>query len=460
MPFADVRSVLWRRKLIVGIVALTFLLLTGLFVLTQETVYETRASVALLPDGDAPELVPFYGQAVESLLPTYARLIESRAFLDDVARELPFSATGATLGEAVFSDPVPGTGVLEVVSRSSSPERAQAMAQAVAEAFVTELDANGIVRLRIIDRARVPETPQSPRPGIVLAVAAMVGLALGSGAGVAWDRQFGRIRGTHELAEASGLTVLGVLPEVAPLRGVRRIVVDDGDFIDLEEKLRVLRTNLLFAVRRRQQGAVMITGLNPQDGKSTVAANLAVIVAELGFSVLLVDGDFHRPVQHELFGLPNHIGLTSSLLEGTEPASIPQPTKYPNLSVVTAGPPLDGRAQELTLYLQQLPRFNSLAEIVLIDSPPLRAADDVRLLAAFSGAVVMLVRAGTSSPRQVREAVDSLEILEAKLLGTVLTMAPSEATTVASEYYRYRRGSEGGGEEAAERAAPKGFGPR
>lgn len=201
----------------------------------------------------------------------------------------------------------------------------------------------------------------------------------------------------------------------------------------------------------------MITGLNPQDGKSTVAANLAVIVAELGFSVLLIDGDIHRPVQHELFGLPNHLGLTSSLLEGTELASIPQSTKYANLSVVTAGPPLDERSQEATLYLQQLPRFNALAEIVLVDSPPLVAADDVRLLAAFSGAVVMLVRAGASSSRQVREAVDSLEILEAKLLGTVLTMAPSEAASVASEYYRYRSvGSEGGREEAAGPAAPKG----
>jgi capsular exopolysaccharide synthesis family protein len=460
MPFSELCSVLWRRKVIVGLVTLSFVVLTSAFVLTQETVYEARATVALLPDGDTPELVPFYGQAVESLLPTYARLIESRAFLDGVARDLPFTASGATLGDAVFSDPFPGTGVLEVVSRSSSPVRAQAMAQGVADAFVTELDANGIVRLRVIDQARVPETPQSPGAASVLGVAGVVGLALGAGAAVAWDRRFGRVRGTHELAEASGLTVLGVLPEEAQLREVRRIVVGDEGFFDLEEKLRELRTNLLFAVRRRQQGAVMITGLNPQDGKSTVAANLAVIVAELGFSVLLIDGDIHRPVQHELFGLPNDLGLTSSLLEGAEPSSIPQSTKYANLRVVTAGQSIDGRAQELTLYLQQLPRFNTLAEIVLIDSPPLRAADDVRLLAAFSGAVVLLVRAGASSPQQVREAVDSLEMLEAKLLGTVLTMAPTDAATVASEYYRYRRGSEGGGEESASREAPGRFEPR
>lgn len=444
MPSGKIWSELRRRKAIVAAVALAVVASTGLFLATQEESYEARASVALLPDADNPSLVPFYSQAVESLLPTYARLIESRSFLNQVAADLPYDISGSALGQSVYGAPVPDIGVIELVATDPSPAVAQAMAQGVADEFVSQLSDNGILTVRVIDPARLPSEPLAPSPAVVLAVGLFVGLAMGSGAGVAWDRAFGRIETSEALASASRLTVLGVLPEHRRLRKERRVVVGDVELLAVEEHLRILRTNLLFAVRNRPEGAILVTGLNPQDGKSTVAANLAVIVAELGVSVLLVDGDVHRPVQHEFFGLPNDRGLTSTLLDGAEPSSVMRSTKYAGLKVVTAGPPLERRGQELSLYLQQLPRFSSLAEIVLIDSPPLRVDDDVRLLAAFSGSVVVLVRSGANSVRQVREAVDGLKILEAKVLGTVLTMTEGEGATSSGEYYRYRP-REGGG---------------
>jgi capsular exopolysaccharide synthesis family protein len=366
-------------------------------------------------------------------------LIESRSFLDQVALDLPYEMSGARLGESVHGEPVPDIGVLEMVARGPSPAVAQAMAQGVADEFVRQLADNGIVSIRTIDPARLPTRTVAPSPVLVLGVAVLVGLALGALAGLAWERTFGRVETSEDLTGASGLTVLGVLPEQRRLRRSRQLVVGNDQLYIVEENLRILRTNLLFAARDRPGGAILVTGLNPQDGKSTVAANLAVIIAELGISVLLIDGDVHRPVQHELFALSNDRGLTSTLLEDVEPSSLLQPTQYAGLQVVTAGPPLEGRSQELHLFLQQLPRFSSLAEVVLVDSPPLRADDDVRLLAAFSGTVMVLVRAGANSARQVREAIEGLRMLEAKLLGVVLTMAEGEGSVSAGEYYRYRR---------------------
>lgn len=409
------------------------------FVLTREAVYESRATIALLPDGDNPALVPFYGQAVESLLPTYARLVESGAFHERVAADLSFPISGEAVGVSVFAAPVPDIGVLEMVGRSTSPTRAQALAQGVAEQFVIELADNGIVTVRLIDPAREPSDPISPEPSVVVVVGVLVGALLGAAAALAWDRTFTKVKTVHDLAQASGLKVLGSFPEEKTLRRSRRMVVGDPSALQLEESLRGLRTNLLFALQRHQRGALLITGLNPEDGKSTIAANLAVVVAELGFSVLLIDADIHRPVQHELFDLSGALGLTSTVLDGAEPAAVAQATKYEGLRVVPAGRPLETRAQEASLYLRQLPRFATLAEIVLVDSPPLRAAEDVRLLAAFSGSVLLLVRAGASSPAQVRQAIDSLEILETTVLGTVLTMAPRDSSLVASEYYQYRQ---------------------
>jgi succinoglycan biosynthesis transport protein ExoP len=443
VPFAPLLTELWRRKGFVVGGILVVVAVAGSFVLTRDPVYESRATIALLPDGDNPELVPFYGQAVESLLPTYARLVESRTFQDAVAAELSFPISDEALAASVFADPVPDIGVLEMVGRSTSPAQAQAMSQGVATQFVDELADNGIVTVRLIDPARVPTEPISPSPTLVMVVAALVGALMGAAAAVAWERSFKKVKTVPELAEVSGLKVLGAFPEEESLRDTRRLVVGDPGAVQLEESLRGLRTNLLFAVQRHQQGALLVTGLNPQDGKSTIAANLAVTVAELGFSVLLIDGDIHRPVQHDFFDLSNGAGLTSTVLDDADPSTLLQSTKYEGLKVVPAGRPLETRAQEVSLYLKHLPRFASLAEIVLIDSPPLRAAEDVRLLAAFSGSVLLLVRAGASSPAQVRQALDSLEMLETRVLGTVLTMAPKETSSGASEYYQYRRADTG-----------------
>ena len=439
MTPAHLGAILWRKRAFVLVGAVAVAAVAAAFVLTREAVYESRATIALLPDGDNPELVPFYGQAVESLLPTYARLVESGAFQDRVAADLSFPISGEALGASVFAAPVPDIGVLEMVGRSTSPTQARALAQGVAEQFVVELADNGIITVRLIDPARVPTDPISPEPSVVIVVALFVGALLGAAAALAWDRTFTKVKTVHDLAQASGLKVLGSFPEEKGLRGSRRLVVGDPSAIQLEESLRGLRTNLLFALQRQQRGALLVTGLNPEDGKSTVAANLAVIVAELGFSVLLIDADIHRPVQHQFFDLPGELGLTSTVLDGAEPSSVVQATKYEGLKVVPAGRPLATRAQEVSLYLKQLPRFGTLAEIVLVDSPPLRAAEDVRLLAAFSGSVLLLVRAGASSPAQVRQALDSLEMLETTVLGTVLTMAPRDTSLVASEYYRYRQ---------------------
>jgi capsular exopolysaccharide synthesis family protein len=442
VSFAPLLTELLRRKafLIVGAIvgAVVVAAVAGSFVLIRDPVYESRATVALLPDGDNPTLVPFYGQAVESLLPTYARLVESRTFQDSVAADLSSPISEEALAASVFADPIPDIGVLEMVGRSTSSAQAQALAQGVATQFVEELADNGIVTVRLIDPARVSTQPISPSPSVVLVVAVFVGALMGTAAALAWERTFKKVKTVHELTEASGLKVLGAFPEETSLRNARRVVVGDPGTVHLEESLRGLRTNLLFAVQRHQQGALLVTGLNPQDGKSTVAANLAVTVAELGFSVLLIDGDIHRPVQHEFFDLSTEVGLTSTILDDADPSSLAQNTKYEGLKVVTAGRPLETRAQEVTLYLKQLPRFASLAEIVLIDSPPLRAAEDVRLLAAFSGSVLLLVRAGTSSPAQVRQAIDSLEMLQTRVLGTVLTMAPKVTSPAGFEYYRYR----------------------
>jgi capsular exopolysaccharide synthesis family protein len=436
----EVGRTLWRRRIVVIGVALLVVSAALLFVTRQEPVYESSATVALLPDPDNIQTVPFYVGAVEELLPTYAELVGSRTFLDGVAGQLPFEATGRDLD--VFAEPSSSAGVIRIVARSDDPVRARDVAAASAAAFVTVLQEGSVFAVQVIDAARVNEAPVNPSAKLVLAAALIVALVLGAGAGLAWERLFGRVQSSKDLSDATGLAVLGVIPEERGLRG-RRVVIGSHDLGALEESLRALATNVVFstATGAEQQGAITITGLNPEDGKSTVAANLAVVVAELGLDVLLIDADIHRPSQHLFFGLTNDVGLTSLVAVGARPDQVVRMTGYPGVRIVPSGPPLRNRAQELQLYLERMGDFRDMADLVLIDSPPLSATDDVRLLAAYTGRVLLLVRAGAHGPAAVRDAVASLAVLDTKVVGAALTRVRDLAQPGGS-YQDYRRGDE------------------
>jgi capsular exopolysaccharide synthesis family protein len=329
------------------------------------------------------------------------------------------------------------------------------VAAASAAAFVGVVQQGSVFSVEVIDAARVNEAPVNPSAKLVLAAALVVAAALGAGAGLAWERLFGRVQTSKDVADATNLPVLGVIPEERAMR-TRRVVVGTPELATLEESLRALATNVVFSTATgggEHQGALTITGLDPEDGKSTVAANLAVIVAELGLSVLLIDADIHRPAQHTFFGLTNEVGLTSLVAVGAQPHEVVRMTGYPGVRVVPSGPPLRNRAEELQLYLERLGDFRDMADLVLIDSPPLSATDDVRLLAAYTGRVLLLVRSGVHGPAAVRDAVESLAVLDTKVVGAALTRV-RDLVRSGGSYQEYRRGEERPGRGTAPGTTP------
>lgn len=428
---------MWRLKGLVLIVVAVVLAAAWWSLSNAPDDYESRAKVALLPDSANPELVPFYGQAVENLLPTYAEIVESQTFLDEIARRLPFETTGSELEGEIRADPVSGIGVLDIIATSPDPGRAQQVARATAEGLVRRLAGNGIVDVSLLDEPRLPTETTAPSAGVVLTIGLLMGVLFGCAAAISWDRFFARVNTPDELGVASGLPVLGVLPETRRM-DQRRIVIGEPGLFELEESLRSLRTNLLFATGDDGGGPTIVTALNPGDGKSMVAANLAILTAELGMSVLLVDADLYRPVQHQVFGVSNEIGLSSIVEFGLSPEDVVVSTHVENLRLVPAGPPIASRAKELRVYLETMADFSTMADVIIVDSPPLRAGDEVRLLAAFSRRVVLLVRAGSVSARDLQHSVDSLRSIGGDVLGLVLTRA-EHLSDDAMKHYRYYR---------------------
>jgi len=199
----------------------------------------------------------------------------------------------------------------------------------------------------------------------------------------------------------------------------------------ISEAYRTLRTNLDFAGLDRALKTLVVTSAGVGEGKTTTLANLAVVSAQAGRRVILVDADLRRPTLHRIFGLPNEMGLTTMMRDEEALAAPPlQATEVEGLSVLTSGPlppnPADlmgsRRMEEVIAALSER------ADQVLFDTPPVVAVTDAAVLATKVDGVLLVIGAGKTRRDQARAAVQRLEQINARLVGAVLTNAEMGAT--------------------------------
>lgn len=213
------------------------------------------------------------------------------------------------------------------------------------------------------------------------------------------------------------------------------------------EAYRSLRTNLQFAELDRPCRSIVVTSASPGEGKTTTAANFAVISAQVGTSVCLIDADLRRPMIHRLFGLPNNEGLTSSLVQGRPFAELAVATRVPNLYVLPTGP-LPANPAEIVGSRRMrtfIEAATSKFELVILDTPPILPASDAVALSAQCDGVILVVRAGTVPHDVVRHAVEQLQGVKGRLLGVLLNRLDPRKSGQYKDYYRYYRGYYGNG---------------
>lgn len=226
-------------------------------------------------------------------------------------------------------------------------------------------------------------------------------------------------------------------------------VIRQGDYPTLlAESFRAVVTSLLFSQNIAGCRVVTVTSPNPQDGKSTVVANLAVILAEMGRQVLVVDADFRRPKQHVLFRVENTWGL-ADLLEGqTAVGQYPrealcQATSAQNVFLLPSGSPVKNIAAAIhsERFLELLQRLRREFDYVLVDTPPVLVVSDARIIGQKSDGVVIVLRAGETLQAEALQAVQRLREDGTKILGTILNQwIPSRrGTQYYKKYYDYYR---------------------
>ncbi|MEA2641130.1 MAG: protein-tyrosine kinase [Chloroflexota bacterium] len=200
------------------------------------------------------------------------------------------------------------------------------------------------------------------------------------------------------------------------------------------EAYRTLWTNLRFGGLEQTTQLVLVTSARPDEGKTTTLANLGVVAAQAGARVILVDADFRRPQLHELFGVDNSRGLTSVLLGDLDLEAAVSEVGVDGLLVLATGPvpPNPAEVMRGTRIDEVLTRLRTVADLVLLDSPPVSAAADASALASRVDGVVLVLDARRTRRDPARRAKEQLERVNARLLGVVLNNAQLDA-----DAYRY-----------------------
>jgi len=292
--------------------------------------------------------------------------------------------------------------------------------------------------ITVLDR---PSTPKDAKKTIL--VAAFL-LFVGLGAGLALiffvEQTDDRVMSLDELTGRFDEWIVGQVPEVRGAKKKKRpALVEPGDTRHIfAESHRSIRSALFFANYNEDKPKILlVTSAIPNEGKSTVAANLARTIAFAGGRVLLVDGDMRRGVLHQLFETPQEPGLADLLVNGGDLAQSVVLTSVPNLSLLPRGKNTTNSSE---LFLSDkcdrlLARMRDEYDCVIVDSIPIFAADDTTSLAPKMDGVLFVIRRSYTGSRRSRRALELLYERQAKVLGLVFNRADAAARSY--EYYKY-----------------------
>jgi len=189
----------------------------------------------------------------------------------------------------------------------------------------------------------------------------------------------------------------------------------------ISEAYRTIRTNIQFAGVDKPLKVIIVTSATPNEGKSTVIASLAIVMAQAGRKVLLADCDFRNPTQHKLFGLANR-GLTNFVATGEPIENIKQQVGQENLEVIPSGPVPPNPSEILTSQKMAglLEKLKGNYDYILLDTPPILPVTDASALSAKVDGVLMVVASNAVSPSEAKLAKTRLELAGAHIIGCVL----------------------------------------
>ena len=260
----------------------------------------------------------------------------------------------------------------------------------------------GAMNVSVVEPAGVSTIPSYPSRPRFLSIGIVIGAAVGFA--LAWLRDIldHRLRSVDEIAEVLQLPVMGVLPHMGSSNRYPDLgrLVAHAPRCSIAESVRTLRTALHFGLAGNETKTIAITSPSPGDGKSTVASNLAIAMAQADQRVLLIDADLRKPTQHLIFEQNNTRGLASVLTDRRPVAEAIVPSGVDSLDLLPCGPVPSNPVELLNngFFAELLDQLKQNYDKIVIDSPPVMPVADARVIAAVSDATLLVLRRAHSAP--------------------------------------------------------------
>jgi polysaccharide biosynthesis transport protein len=303
----------------------------------------------------------------------------------------------------------------------------------------TELQSSNV---RIVERAEVPGRPYLPNKTRNFQMALLLGLALGAGLALLFERLDNTLKTPEDIKEHLGVPFLGMVPDVTAHSSERvprpsPLIVRDPQSA-VAESYRVLRTNLIFSVGKTESGVFVVSSAGPGEGKTTTVANLASSLALNGSRVLAVDADLRRPTMHKHFGLAKAPGFSDLIVGKAQASQVIQETRFKGLQVLPCGyvPPNPAELLGGASIKSILEAFRSHYDWVLIDTPPILGMADTPVLCPNVDGVVLVVGAEVSTRQAIHRALEQVASVGGRVIGAVLNRVDLERNSYYySQYY-------------------------
>lgn len=263
---------------------------------------------------------------------------------------------------------------------------------------VAVLENQDVGNARVVSEALIPDKPVSPKIPLNLALGGFLGLLLGVGTALMLEAMDRSVKTVDEAKRIMGYPLVGTIPQVERKAGGEEMAdlpVLNNPYSAISSAFEMLQTNLSFTLPDKVLRTIVVTSSVPGEGKSFVAANLAVVTAQMGRRVLLIDADMRRSRQHEIWQMPNLTGLSNVLVDQSDFDAAAQ-KGLANLDVLTAGtkPPNPAALLDSQRIAALIQKAGSMYDFVIIDAPPLTAVGDALMLGKSVDGILMVTRPG------------------------------------------------------------------
>jgi succinoglycan biosynthesis transport protein ExoP len=307
--------------------------------------------------------------------------------------------------------------------------------------------------LSIIEQAPLPTAPIGPNVPLQIITAAIFTFVIAIASAYLIDFFDTSIKTPEEIKKLSGLPMLVGIPYIPGESYPEKLITVNQPRSPTSEAFRSLRTGLQFSmIDRHESTSIMVTSPNPSEGKSLTTANLAIVMAQAGYRILLIDLDLRRPVLHKIFGMDNRIGFTEFLrnlnvqdLDASVDALLGQltrPTPVEGLFLLSSGPIPPNPSELLGSNTNRmfLTELKKRYDYLIIDTPPAMLVTDSVVLSTVIDGVILVIDAKTTQKNQLKQSSELLKNVDANILGVVVNRLSNKSDGfTSSRYYYYRK---------------------